>query len=105
MQKIWLQIGFSMENFQRLHTFQVAHQCKNESVAIGEIIQTHYRLQTIINELEKRAHEAEKWKKKAEKQVGTVTKRTIAAGVKKNTDSKVISAKNTLNSQKPGGKR
>ena len=92
-----------MENFQRLHTFQAAHQCKNESVAIGEIIQTHYRLQTIINELEKRAHEAEKWKLKAEK-VGTVTKRTIAAGAKKNTDSKVISAKNTLGTRKQGGK-
>ena len=101
MQKIRLQIMLSFEDVNLLHHFESANQLRNESIAISELLRAHNRFQFVINELEKRAHEAEKWKLQAEKQAGTVTKPTIVKGVKKNTVLKAKSGEYTLNTQKP----
>jgi len=93
-----VQILLTIEEINSLHQYQVEHHCKNISHAITSILLSYSRLQIVISKLE-----AEAWKDREEKKkVGTDTKRTIAAGAKKNTDSKVISAKNTLGSQEPG---
>jgi len=102
MQKIRLQIMLSMEDLNALHTYQREHNCKNESAAISQVFLHHSRLQFIVNKLEEKAHEAEKWKKQAEKEAdGAKPKDTIAKDAKKNTDSKRKSAGNISDIQKP----
>lgn len=89
----------TLEDLNALHTYQRAYQCKNESEAVSKVFIHFTRLQFIINKLEAKAHEAEKWKERAEKEVGTATKPTIVKGAKKNTGSKAKLEKNTLDFQ------
>lgn len=99
VQKIRLQIMLTMEDLNTLHAYQREQHCKNESAAISQVFIHHSRLQFIVNKLELKAHEAEKWKLKAEKKVGTTTKPITAKGAKKNTGLKAKLGKNTLDIQ------
>lgn len=81
-----------------VHNYQLSNNLKNESAAIGMILITYTRLQSVISKLE-----AEAWKdREGKKKVGTVTKHTIAADAKKSIGSKVLSAKNISDIRKPG---
>ena len=104
MQKIRLQVMLSLEDLNALHSFQREYQCKNESMAISQVFLHHSRLQFIVNKLEIKAHEAEKWKLEAEKEVGTDMKPIIAKDVKKSTDLKAKLEKSTSGTRKQGGK-
>lgn len=104
MQKVRLQIMLTGVELNKIHSFLLENNLKNESEAIGMMIQMNSRYQKVISELEKKAHEAEGWKKKAENPGGMSGKNTIVADVKKSTDSKQKSAENIKDSVKPGGK-
>jgi len=99
MQKIRLQIMLSMEDLNVLHRYQVENRLQNESSAVANVFKTHRRLQFIVSELEKKAHEAEKWKKRAEKKAGTSATDIFASDAKNDTDSKVKSGGNMLDIQ------
>ena len=103
MQKIRLQIMLSFDELSLLHSFERENRLRNESIAVAELLKAHNRLQYIIRELEKKAHEGEEWKSRAEEKAGTVTKPTIVKDANKNTVLKAKSGECILNTQKPIG--
>lgn len=78
----------------RIHSFMLENNLKNESEAIGMIVQMNSRYQTIISALEKKAHEAQEWKERAEKEVGNTLNPIIAGDAKSDTDLKQKSVEN-----------
>ena len=78
----------------RIHSFMLQNNLKNESEAIGMMVQMNSRYQKIISQLEKKAHEAQEWKEKAENRVGTDSKPTGAKDANKSTGSKRKSVEN-----------
>jgi len=59
----------------KVHCFQLENNLKNESAAIGMMLIAYERLQYIVKELEKKAHEGEEWKTIA-KNKGDIPKKT-----------------------------
>lgn len=87
-----------MLEFSELNLLQVFardNHCKNESTAIGKLLITYNRLQTVIAALEKKAHEAEGWKQKAKNPGGIPLKSTIVTDASKDTNSKQKLVENT----------
>jgi len=66
MQKIWRQIGFSWTQLSELHEFMVENQCRNETEAIANLMKQHKLFRRIVKDLEKKAHETEEWKARAQ---------------------------------------
>lgn len=81
----------------RIHSFMLENNLKNESEAIGMIVQMNSRYQTIISALEKKAHEAQEWKERAEGKVGIALNPITAGDAKADTDLKQKSGGNTKN--------
>lgn len=105
MQKVRLQIMMTGIELNRIHSFMLENNLKNESEAIGMMVQMNSRYQKVISALEKKAHEAEEWKERVEKGAGMPLNPIIAGDAKVNTDGKQPLVENIKNTRKrKGGK-
>jgi len=87
------------ETLNAVHNFQEQNSCKNESAAIVLLVNSFKSLQHVITALEKKAHEAQEWKLRAENKVGTDSKHISVPDASKDTGSKHKSVENTKDIQ------
>lgn len=69
MEKIRTQILMDAEHYDFLSRYCVENECKNFSHAMCNLMDAYRRFQLIVKDLQKRAHESEIWKERAQERV------------------------------------